>query len=60
MDLRFFLFISVLTKEMTETDESKISLCYPRVWGAFPQYYHEQGSAIMPIRFENTCTFSGK
>ena len=47
MNLRFYFFVSgVYQGNGGKGEEFKISLCYPRDLGAFPQFYREQGGGI--------------
>ena len=44
MNLRFCIFVSAVDQRNGGSgSEFKISLCYPRGLGAFPQFYRERG-----------------
>ena len=47
MNLRFYFFVSGVNQENEgRGGEFKISLCYPRGLGAFPQFYRERSGGI--------------
>ena len=60
----FIVLFLVLIKGMREKGESKISLCYPRGWGAFPQFYLVKGSIIKCVMIKPTvvafCPIGGR
>ena len=61
MNLRFYLFISGVNQgNGGRRGEFKISLCYPRGSGAFPQFYRERGGGVLGGMLNLMCVESLK